>query len=302
MKNLNLLFNKLYYEKLGHDDFENNVKRCNNQIFSARFDHAKDYTESKIASNKFVLKTTYPGLLIGTGNPHGGMKSAGAIGMKYSSNDDINMGFSFDYVSGQPYIPASSVKGVLRCHFKECSQAVCEILGKDIDVAALENEIFEGTDVFLDAVVFDGNEYGLLIGSDYITPHSKVTENPVPIYIIKVLPDVRFEFRFILTDGIVTAAEKEALFSRLLQIFGVGAKTNVGYGFMSSATTEIGAKKPLPESGGNRFNPTRTQNSGSSQPESVICKACNTSNFKYYPDGNLRKKCRKCGEFLYPRR
>ena len=49
----------------------------------------------------------YPGLLVGTGYIH-------TTGL---SNDEIKMGFSFDYVSGLPYIPATSVKGTLKQAF-----------------------------------------------------------------------------------------------------------------------------------------------------------------------------------------
>lgn len=294
MQNLNLIFNKLYYDKLGQRGFEESVKQYNQQIFSTRFDHAKDYESSAIATQTLVLQTTYPGMLIGTGNAHGSQKS----------DNDINMGFSFDYVSGQPYIPGSSVKGILRSHFKNHPEVVSDLLGNsDINVAMLEKEIFDGNDVFLDAVVFDGDEYGLLMGKDYITPHASPIKNPVPIFMIKILPDVRFEFRFILRNGLVSAEEKEALFCQLLTLFGVGAKTNVGYGFLKIAGTDIGTKKPLPEVESNVSRPKRQerQNTNTSA-ERVICPHCQTSNYKYSREGRLQNKCYKCKEFLRPRR
>ena len=76
-----------------------------------------------------------------------------------------------------------------------------------------------------------------ILGDDYITPHRTIIENPKPIQIIRILPGVVFEFRFILkifeADGYkVTTQMKSNLFSELIQILGVGAKTNVGYGEM----------------------------------------------------------------------
>ena len=79
------------------------------------------------------------------------------------------------------------------------------------------------------------------MGFDYITPHKSPTENPVPIKIIKVLPDVSFEFRFIITDKTIDGINFSAgyilkLFKELLCLFGSGAKTNVGYGMFSDRT------------------------------------------------------------------
>lgn len=54
------------------------------------------------------LKTTYPGLVIGTGYAHG-------IGAK--EGDEFKMGFHFDHTSGHPAIPGSSIKGAIRSVF-----------------------------------------------------------------------------------------------------------------------------------------------------------------------------------------
>ncbi|MBQ7522131.1 MAG: type III-B CRISPR module RAMP protein Cmr6 [Clostridia bacterium] len=242
MKNLNLLFNKLYYEKLGTPSFDSDVQSKNTTIEGILFDAQNDYRPSEITNQVFCLKTQYPGLIVGSGNMHG----AGDIG---GSDNDINMGFSFDYVTGQPVIAGSSVKGVLRSHFKYHTEAVTEIL-KDIlnnqditedDVKNLETAIFNNSDVFLDAVIRRGNQRNEIMGFDYITPHKSPTENPVPIKIIKVLPDVSFEFRFIITDKTIDGINFSAeyilkLFKELLCLFGSGAKTNVGYGMFSDRT------------------------------------------------------------------
>jgi CRISPR-associated protein Cmr6 len=75
------------------------------------------------------------------------------------------------------------------------------------------------------------------IGDDYITPHinRKKPElspftNPVPLMFLKILPEVTIQFQFDLKPGLLTTEQKEELFRRLLLDFGLGAKTNVGYG------------------------------------------------------------------------
>ncbi len=75
------------------------------------------------------------------------------------------------------------------------------------------------------------------IGDDYITPHvnRKKPEmspftNPIPLMFLKILPEVTIQFQFDVKEGLLTKEQKEELFRRLLLDFGIGAKTNVGYG------------------------------------------------------------------------
>lgn len=53
-----------------------------------------------------VLKIGYPGMITGTGIPH----ETGLPG-------EFKIGFMFDYTTGIPYLPGSSVKGILRSAF-----------------------------------------------------------------------------------------------------------------------------------------------------------------------------------------
>ncbi|MBQ2989287.1 MAG: type III-B CRISPR module RAMP protein Cmr6 [Clostridia bacterium] len=249
MENLNLLFNKTYYSDMADTEtFDKAVDERNKAIFATVFS-ADDYAPCKLKDvpgfASFDLKTTYPGLLVGTGYAHG-------LGFEKVSSD-INCGFSFDYVTGQPYVPGSSVKGILRSAFRrtELREYIADFCGIPKDrsdlIEAFEEHIFgtsaedvgEGEDVFLDAVIKRGDADSRILGDDYITPHRTPIENPTPIRIVKVLSDVVFEFRFVLkgfeAEGIsVSAAKKRALFLELAQILGIGAKTNVGYGAMSA--------------------------------------------------------------------
>ena len=248
MKNLNLFFNKTYYSNMSDTEtFNNAVATRNRELLSTVF-YDSDYTACRVPNcSSFLLKTRYPGLLVGTGYAHG-------LGFDNVS-EDVNCGFSFDYVSGQPYVPGSSVKGILRSAFREdgLKAYIAEFCGIiEDEVKLLEEHIFgtsaeddgEGDDIFFDAVIRCGDSEGHILGDDYITPHHSPIENPTPIRIIKILPDVVFEFRFVLKDyeknGVkVSAGKKLRLFSELAQILGIGAKTNVGYGAMT-LTDETG--------------------------------------------------------------
>lgn len=267
MENLNLLFYKTFYSKLGQREiFENDITAKGKKLTSAKF-YKEDYKPvcSCIAPDKFLLKTLYPGLLAGIGYAHG-----------VDSGNDIKVGFSFDYVTGQPYIPGSSVKGLLRSYFRH-PEVIQQLLGKDLSVSAvraLENSIFEAdddavtdADIFFDAVIKCGDKEGLVLGFDSITPHGEdLTKNPVPIKIVKILPDVVIEFSFNLKDSSVgnitiTSTEKENLFKEILCNFGIGAKTNVGYGVLTAVDeNEINdyPEKTIIASGHNATRKTET--------------------------------------------
>lgn len=201
---------------------------------------------SKQAKYKsFVLKTLYPGLLLGTGLSHG---------VKLKS--DIKVGFQFDYTTGLPYIPGSSIKGILRSVFPERKAAetynapriaflkslLKQLEGKewtDEEIITLGEQLFEDAgnnnhrDVFLDALMVEANSEGLFIKKDYITPHRSLFLDPVPIQFLKVLPDVQFRFSFLLNAQTLLSVEKrKELYKDILLFVGIGAKTHVGYGHM----------------------------------------------------------------------
>lgn len=230
--NLGWLFYKKMYEK-GDDD--GHIKSTMDTLLKV---NAIDDTIN--VSHCFTLKTIYPGLLVGSGYPHG-----------LSVESDAKIGFYFDHTTGLPNVPGSSIKGVLRalfgCNKKDAypetkQQMIKELLNNDkLDVEALAAEIFDGVDSqtnkplsiykrdrFLEARVI--KSMGKLLADDYITPHNDPIKNPIPIRFIKVQSGVEYEFSFILSDGIITADKKLKLFFQLLQFHGVGAKTNVGYG------------------------------------------------------------------------
>lgn len=271
MKNLNLIFNKIYYSKLntvfsaGLDsenattELSKDIEHHNNQICSVVFNHEKDYKglSKDIATHQFLMETVYPGLIIGSGNPHGAQLCV----------NDINVGFSFEYVSGQPYIPGSSVKGALRSCFKDSPDAVSEILKSEFpdftkNIKELEKEIFEGKDIFFDAVIYAGDARGRILDTDSITPHSDEIKAPKPILILKLIPGVRLNFSFRFFDGILTSEEKCRLMRIILSIFGIGAKTNTGYGRL-----EFTENKDI-------TIVSQTTDDSNSDTDTIICRDC----------------------------
>lgn len=211
------------------------------------------------------MRVQAPGLLIGSGLAHG----------LPDSEEDVKTGLQFDYTSGLPVIPGSSVKGVIRSAFPtikedneqpneadaeklnyiksliadipECSSLVLE----DKDILELGNQMFNHGDVFADALLVG---YGTrmkqhepvkqVLTEDYITPHiGGPLAQPIPIKIVKVAPGVTFAFCFKFNENkigakVVSASMKKALCAAILQDLGVGAKTNVGYGVLKEVKNQ----------------------------------------------------------------
>ena len=205
------------------------------------------------------MRVQAPGLLIGSGLAHG----------LPGSEEDVKTGLQFDYTSGLPVIPGSSVKGVIRSAFptikedkEQSNEADAEKLNyikgliadipefsalrlEDKDILELGNQMFNHGDVFADALLVG---YGTrmkqhgpvkqVLAEDYITPHTGgPLAQPIPIKIVKVTPGVTFAFCFKFSETkigfkVVSASMKKALCTAILQDLGVGAKTNVGYGVL----------------------------------------------------------------------
>lgn len=205
----------------------------------------------------FELKTSYPGLLCGIGYHHEINKSERNetnVANQDQQEDEgggafYQLGMYFDYTSGLPTIPGSSIKGVLKSAIKgwsfwEYKSSNGDWRWKKEDKDAFLKYVFEGEglscyeqDIFLDAVPVESGS--TLFGDDYITPHKHPLRNPVPIRFLRVNPGVTYRFRFILKDTKVLVGGKEILFSaeqkrdlfkEIILTFGLGAKTNVGYG------------------------------------------------------------------------
>jgi len=226
--NISWLFYKDYYKDSNYKDLnyielingeeENNSKIIQQNIINIINSTPKLNEPDIIGSTRFQATTTYPGLIVGSGNIHEIPDVKG----------QAILGFHFDYTTGLPVIAGSSIKGVLRGAFKHP-----EYIKEYIDIESikeLEEEIFDNGDIFFDAEIIKANSNNKILGDDYITPHNNPLKEPKPLRFIKVLPDVTFLFQFELSDGKVSKYEKERLFRKILGDLGLGAKTNVGYG------------------------------------------------------------------------
>jgi CRISPR-associated protein Cmr6 len=199
---------------------------------------------SEQSITRISLQVLYPGLYAGMGYLHG----------QNGSEKDFKTGFSFDYTTGLPYLPGSSVKGALRACFMNCPEDTLAALPQEVRgtggqqmLERLERRIFgsrtrdqdkvQGDVVFYDA--FPGETRGTLMARDYITPHTDPLGSPQPIQTIKVKTGVMFDFFFripevvLVPEGGQPRVERKhvrQLFETLLLDWGVGAKTNTGYG------------------------------------------------------------------------
>lgn len=194
----------------------------------------------------FELKTCYPGLLCGVGYHHEINKPADEKGKKGKKvegdkEDDApevyNLGMYFDYTSGLPVIPGSSIKGMLRSAIEEWDFLADYKPNNGVTREEIIKTVFEGKglsiydrDIFLDAIPIRVDNK--LFGEDYITHHPTPLQNPNPVRFLRVNPGVTYQFRFILrnNDNGLKADFKEDLFKAIICTFGLGAKTNVGYG------------------------------------------------------------------------
>ncbi len=217
--NIGWLFYKDYFKEIDYQDLENpknetSIKTKVQNIISK----TPEINEAQVMGNThFSATTTYPGLLLGSGNAHE---------VPHIKGQAI-LGFHFDYTSGLPLIQGSSIKGVLRSAFKH-PEYISEYVQSDVNVEALEEEIFDNGDIFFDATISISD--GKILGDDFITPHGDALKNPIPLRFIKVLPNITWRFDFQLSEGLISRESKIKLFEHILEDLGLGAKTNVGYG------------------------------------------------------------------------
>lgn len=193
-----------------------------------------------------------PGLIIGGGLPHG------EIGDK-----SYKTGLQFDYTIGLPIIPGSSVKGTIKSAFpkgvddiarmeyvKDVIRAVIGRKLSDEEVIGLRDNMFgstavddesrKGCDIFADAVLSSTmlkKDSVPVFVEDFLTPHhldDNPFAEPVPIRIVKVGVGVGFTFCYKFTEwNDITARHKLEICTNIIEDMGLGAKTNVGYGYLT---------------------------------------------------------------------
>lgn len=113
--NIGFLFNKKLFQQLHNKpQFIQDVQQLQAQILDAELEEQTCNLldiKKQIPDNNIVqtieLKTAWPGLLIGLGYGH-------SVG---GTEEEFKNGFYFDFTSGMPVLPGSSVKGMLRSFF-----------------------------------------------------------------------------------------------------------------------------------------------------------------------------------------
>lgn len=233
--NLNYLLNAEYYNTLTHRHFQ----FCNRALAERQFSIGTTVNSEKIPFSEpkqsFLLKTLYPGLLVGLGNAH-------EAGLGVDGNDEegaeIKLGFTLDFVTGLPKIPGSTVKGILHSTFENHSEYVAGLLkiNDKEEFESLKKSIFsEGKKkvVFFDAIPVKPGKANRLLSLENITPHLEPLKGPNPITLLKVIPNVEFLFRFDFKG--FKNYDLKNLFKTILCDLGVGAKTNTGFGTMMEA-------------------------------------------------------------------
>lgn len=252
-KNLNYIYNIEYYRDINFLEPEgvNNegIIKVHNKALT-NFEVAEKMRMkalgNEIAPHCLRLKTVYPGLLVGVGQPH-----------SFGGKGEAALGISLDYVTGMPYIPGSSVKGMLRSAFRHADYIRTLMDKPELNVEKLEMSIFgrgheknveeeevSVHDIFFDAII---ESDGRVLDSDNITPHRQNKElmelaAPNPITMFRIPENVEFCFQFRLHDSCIdgveiSADEKLKLFKNILTELGIGAKTNVGYGSLEEGVT-----------------------------------------------------------------
>ena len=175
------------------------------------------------------MKVLYPGLVTGVGLPH-----------EEGIEGEFKLGMHFDWTYGMPIIFGSSVKGVLSAFFKyeykgeePIDAVMMDIFGSAQKADPKQKAHRRGEDMFFDAVVVSAPG-GHPLADDSITPHGDVFEEPTPLPFLKIAPGCVIEFRFKLRGkeegALLSKEDKIGIFKSILEKYGIGAKTNVGYG------------------------------------------------------------------------
>lgn len=156
-------------------------------------------------------------------------------------NHPVENGFTWHHTLGTPYIPGTSVKGVVRAHTRLLSEEG-KLTGEEIDRVFGPDEGNErsvGSIIFLDAIPFKP----VKLDCDIMTPHygpyySSGKEipgdwhSPTPIPFLVVDGNQEFLFGLIprSAEALPDVQIVKGWLKDALDLSGAGAKTNVGYG------------------------------------------------------------------------
>lgn len=175
--NISLLFNKVIFKRLDKSDlFKNKTKEIHQKLFTLplNLQHVNllDIKNQGLIPNKnrvvgtFDLTTTWPGLLIGLGYGH----STG------NSDDEFKNGFYFDFTTGLPILPGSTVKGILRSYFPDRYDILVEDKKLRKEVLLKKNNILKRLISILNSLDIEPNK-SLVAGNVWNEETIKELEN-----------------------------------------------------------------------------------------------------------------------------
>lgn len=244
--------NTLKSEDNDVDDYKDQYEnlRKNNRFLKKLIEkkHINQYAFCKSQENTYKILTykatlTSP-LITGIGYAH-----------------PCEVGMTFDHSLGIPYIPASTLKGIVR--FTHTISLADEVYEKNIFVDEKGNfddeaewtkipDIFgtskdngsRGKVIFLDAYSEKIPDLHVDIMNPHYSPYYSECEppgdyhNPIPIKFLTVAKGTTFIFRVLINKNIDIEKDVSSAFINSLEKEGVGAKTAVGYGRFTIESNE----------------------------------------------------------------
>ncbi len=179
------------------------------------------------------------------------------------------LGFTLDRLTGCPYVPGSSVKGLLRAAAKLASRNEIDELQNDASFWAEQWQPMFGRDP---GAVGEGPERGLVcvfdayptkwpvLEVDVLTPHQSDYytksalpadwNDPIPVHFLRLAAGEELAFWFAPRRGCALPADAAAKLETLLVValdwIGLGGKTSSGYGWFASPATAAKLSAPAP--------------------------------------------------------
>ncbi|MCX7698453.1 MAG: type III-B CRISPR module RAMP protein Cmr6 [Candidatus Goldbacteria bacterium] len=202
--------------------------------------------------NQKIKNTIDNFLKIGYGVINFTLKTRTRLIVGFGSASTLETSVLLDRVLGIPYIPGSSLKGCFRDYVKNYINDGDEIKNNFRLIFGSEDEITEednyenydnikGNIFFYNAYPSENQNKVFEIDvmnvhyQDYYSGKDKIPnecKNPVPINFLCVRPEIKFNFYLLLNKKIIGLKTKiENYFINMLEEHGVGAKTNIDYGY-----------------------------------------------------------------------
>ena len=341
-RNLNYIFNIEYFEGINlrtpSKKDKDAIKERNHEIESFHPVQADllDGWRKMPGFHSIKLLTTYPGLMVGTGYAHdlqgldgaikGGFSLDYSTGLPYIPGSSLKGTLRSSFVSALDTASSDKKKSdIERRKFKDLAfeherfiRELFEETGlrliEDLNISDLENDLFSGKDIFIGGFISPECRKQYL-GIEYITPHLKDDPEkdrfraPVPINFLKIRPNTPIEFAFILHDHKVCQQEIPVsiileVYKRILLYLGIGAKTNVGFGQLSTHDTyPVVDDSPDTRNTKEYVKPRRRQDPVQREPvkrdntqdEMPLCARCNKKRVSMNPSTRSPGKyCNDC--------